>query len=105
MRPSHNRHSVTVGTERSVFKFRLLRGAGHLLVDRVVVRRADQIPGRHGALVGVRLHLVQLAARQTAVRNRGRHGFHAFPANIHTVHGTRTVETGNSRRHVILLGI
>jgi len=92
---SHNRHRVAIRTERSVFEFRLLRGARHVPVDRTVVRRVDQIPSRHRAHVSVRLHLLQFATRQVAVRHRGRHHFHVVAAHLHRVHGTRPIETGN----------
>lgn len=92
---SHNSHSVSVRTERSVLEFRLLRGARHVPVDRTVFRRTDQIPGRHRSHVGVRLHFVQFTAREAAVRHRVRHHFHVVAADIHPVHGTRTVQTGN----------
>lgn len=99
--PSHNRDSIPVRIERSVFEFRLLRGARHVPADRTVVRRTDQVPGGDRAHVSVRLHLVQSAARQTPVRHRVRHGFHAVAARLHPVHGTRTLETGNHRRTII----
>jgi len=92
---SHNRHCVAIRTERSVFEFRLLRGARHVPVDRTVIRRVDQIPSRHRAHVSVRLHLLQFATRQVAVRHRGRHRFHVVAAHLHRVHGTRPIETGN----------
>jgi len=91
---SHNWHRVEVRTERSVFEFCLLRGAGHIPADRVVIRCADQVPGRHRAHAGVRLHLVQFTARQAPVRHSGRHDFHDVAAHIHSVHGTRHIETG-----------
>lgn len=93
--PSHNRDSVPVRVERSVFEFRLLRGTRHIPADRTVVRRTDQVPSCDRAHVSVRLHLVQSAARQTPVRHRIRHCFHAVAARLHPVHGTRTLETGN----------
>lgn len=99
---SHNRHCVAIGVERGVFKFRLLRGAGHVPADRIVLRRADPIPGRHGAHAGVRLHLVQSAAGQVAVRHCGRHRFHAVPAHLHAVYGTRPIQTGNSTTNIII---
>lgn len=95
---SHYRHSVAVRTERSVFELRLLRGAGHVPADRIVVRRTDRIPGRHRAHIGVRLHFVQFAAGQVAVRHSCRDRFHAVATCLHAVHGTRTIETG-TRRH------
>lgn len=92
---SHNRHSVTVRIERSIPKFRVLRGAGHFPADRVVFRRADQIPSRHRAHVGVRLHFLQFAAGQVTVRYCGWHCFHVIAVDIHPVHGTRPIKTGN----------
>lgn len=92
---SHNRHCVAIRTERSVFEFRLLRGARHVPADRIVVRRVNQIPSRHRAHSGVRLHFVQSATGQVAVRHRGRHYIHVVPADLHRVHGTRPIETGD----------
>lgn len=92
---SHNRHSVTVRVERSIPKFRVLRGAGHFPADRVVFRRADQIPSRHRTHVSVRLHFLQFTAGQVAVCHCGRHCFHVVAVNIHPVYGTRHIETGN----------
>lgn len=99
--PSHNRDSIPVRVERSVFEFRLLRGAHHVPADRTVVQRTDQVPSGDRAHVSVRLHLVQSAARQTPVRNRVRYCFHAVAARLHPIHGTRTLETGNHRTIIV----
>lgn len=97
---SHNRHSVTVRVERSIPKFRVLRGAGHFPADRVVFRRADQIPSRHRTHVSVRLHFLQLTAGQVAVCYCGRHHFHVVAVNIHPVYGTRHIKTGSQKIHL-----
>lgn len=95
---SHNWHRVAIRIERSVFEFRLVRGAGHFLVDRIVFRRVDQIPSCHRAHLSIRVHFVQFATGQVAVRYRCRHHFHVVAANLHRVHGTRPIETGNHKR-------
>lgn len=87
-------HSVAVRIERSVFEFRFVRGARHFPVDRIVFRRPDPVPGRHRAHVGVRLHFVQLATGQIAVRHSGRHDIHVFATDLLPVHRTRSDETG-----------
>jgi len=92
---SHNRHSVTVRIERSILKFRVLRGASHFFADRVVFRRANQIPSRHRTHVSIRLHFLQFAARQVTVCYCGWHYFHVVAVNIHPVHGKRPIKTGN----------
>lgn len=92
---SHNRHSVAVRTERSVLKFRLVRGTGHFPDDRIVFRFSDQITSRHRAHVGVRLHFLQFAAGQVAVRCCGRHHVHVVAVNIDSDHGKRTIKTGD----------
>jgi len=92
---SHNRHSVTVRIERSISKFRVLRGAGHVPADRIVFRRVDQIASRHCTHVSVRLHFLQFAASQVTVRHCGWYCFHVVAVDIHPVHGTGPIKTGN----------
>jgi len=97
---SHNWHSVALRIERSIPKFRVLRGVSHFPADRVVFRRADQIPSRHRTHVSVRLHFLQFASGQVTVRHCGWHCFHVVTVNIHPVNGTRPIETGNLKIHI-----
>lgn len=88
-------HCVTVWIERSIFKFRLVRGASHFPVDRIVFRPVDQIPCRHRTHVIIRIHFVQFTTGQATVRHCSWHHFYVVTADLHLVHGTKSIKAGN----------